>query len=324
MTWLRWDKGHARMVPVGAMLTDLNLQLPDGRMVAPLHKAPWLGEALPDDVPPLLTGLQGEWPCVPFGSSPEGSLAGDWAVSSPPPDPWPHGFAAHHAWQISSNGPSEAQAEILYPDGDPVHHLTRRVCGVAGSARVEIDLEIHMRRASTLPVGVHPVFRLPDRVGAARICPGRYERVYCYPGDTGGRPAFSASGPFRFDTLTDLDFDPLNLPYASRSETLLLLSGTDGSFALENRAEQYRLTLDWDARAFPSLMLWISNGGRLAHPWSGRHRALGVEPICSAFDLGSVISGEDNPLVRMGIKTAHSLRTDRPFRTRYGISVSAL
>ena len=324
MTWLSWDKGQARLARVGAMLTDLEFRLPDGRSVAPLHKAHWLAKELPVDVPPLLAGLQGEWPCVPFGFAPEGSLAGDWAVSSRSPDPWPHGFAANHAWQVSSAAPDEVQAEIVYPETDPVRRLTRSVRGVTGEAAVEIGLEIHMRREARLPIGIHPVFRLPAGVGQARLRPGVYERGYCHPGETGGSPAFSTPESFRFDALPEMGFDPLSLPYETPSETLLLLSGTDGHFELENLADQYRVALDWNARAFPSVMLWISNGGRLAAPWSGRHWALGVEPVCSAFDLGVAISGETNPLSREGIKTAQALRPDRVFETRYRISVAAL
>ncbi|MGB5869840.1 MAG: hypothetical protein WBH04_06550 [Albidovulum sp.] len=306
------------------MLTDLELDLPDGRSVAPLHKAPWLDEALPDGIPPLMTGLQGEWPCVPFGMSPQGALAGDWAGLSRLPDLWPHGFAANHDWHITVNDPQSLQARIAYPLADPVDHLTRQVRGVNGMAAIEIDLGIHMRRNAQLPIGLHPVFRLPVETGQARLCPGEYDQVFCYPGDTGGTPAFSRAAPFRFENLTGLGFDPMALPYPERSETLFLLSGTDGAFILENHAENYRVTLDWDALDFPSLMLWISNGGRCAPPWNGRHWALGVEPVCSAFDLGRAISTANNPLSNAGVRTSRMLTPDHPFNTRYSISIAPL
>lgn len=324
MTWLRWDSGRARLARRGAMLTDLEFDLPDGRRIAPLHKAPWLGEALPDGVPPLLADLQGEWPCVPFGMAPEGTLAGDWAGLSRLSDPWPHGFAANHDWEITPDGPQSVQAEIAYPATDPIHHLTRRVSGVSGKAAVEIDLGIHMRSKACLPIGLHPVFRLPTATGQARLCPGGYDQVFCYPGDTGGTPGISSPAPFRLEDLTGLGFDPMALPYPDRSETLLMLSGTDGTFTLENHAENYRVTLDWDASDFPSLMLWISNGGRSAPPWNGRHWALGVEPLCSAFDLGCSISAAENPLTKIGVQTSRMLTPDTAFYTRYSISVAAL
>ncbi|MFV1532490.1 hypothetical protein VW012_04950 [Phaeobacter sp. JH209B] len=306
------------------MLTDLEFDLPDGRRIAPLHKAPWLGEVLPNGVPPLLAGLQGEWPCVPFGMAPQGPLAGDWAGLSRMPDPWPHGYAANHDWRITPDGPQAVRADIAYPRTDPIHHLTRRVSGVSGKAAVDIALGIHMRRKACLPIGLHPVFRLPAATGQARLCPGVYDWVFCYPGDTGGTPGISRPAPFRLEDLTELGFDPVALPYPDRSETLLLLSGIDGTFALENHAEDYRVTLDWDAEVFPSLMLWISNGGRNAPPWNGRHWALGIEPVCSAFDLGCSISATENPLTKTGVQTSRMLTPDSPFDTRYSISIAAL
>ncbi|WP_068414788.1 hypothetical protein [Labrenzia sp. OB1] len=324
MTWLDWDSGRARLARCGAKLAELEVDLPDGRRVAPLHKAPWLGEDLPGNIPPLLAGLSGEWPCVPFGMAPKEPLAGDWSGLSPLPDPWPHGFAANHDWEISSAGSHALQAKITYPESDPVHHLTRQVRGVSGKAAVEISLGIHMRREASLPIGVHPVFRLPPETGQARLCPGDHDQVYCYPADTGGMPAFSRSAPFRIEDLTGLGFDPLALPYPERSETLLLLTGSDGRFSLENHVENYRVTLNWEPEVFPSLLLWISNGGRSAAPWNGRHWALGVEPVCAAFDLGTSVSAADNPLQRAGVRTVRTLTPDHPFTTNYSISVAAL
>lgn len=324
MTWLNWDRGRARLSKLGAMLSDLEFDLPDGRRVAPLHKAPWLDESLSNDIPPLLAGLQGEWPCIPFGMTPEEPLSGDWAGLSRLPDPWPHGFAANHDWQITSHDQQSLQARLDYPQADTVDHLTRRVRGVSGRTAVEIDLGIHMRRKAQMPIGLHPVFRLPVEMGQARLCPGIYDQVFCYPGDTGGTPAFSNTTPFRFEDLTELGFDPMALPYPEPSETLVLLSGTGGTVSLENHAENYRVTLDWDAEVFPSLMLWISNGGRGAPPWNGRHWALGVEPVCSAFDLGRLISTADNPLSKAGVRTSRMLTPDHPFNTRYSISVAPL
>lgn len=324
MTWLTWDRGRARLTSLGAMLTNFTAVLPDGREVSPLHKASWLEEQLPGGIPPFLAGLQGEFPCVPFGTAPRGPLARDWAGSFPSPDPWPHGFAANNNWQIAPDGPHAVRARITYPETEPVHRLSRCVRGVKGEAAVDIALGVHTRRKGRLPIGVHPVFRLPEKVGLARLCPGGYDQIFGYPGDNGGQPAFEYSSPFRFEDLTGLGFDPLTLPYAVASETLLLLSGTERSFALENHAENYRVSLDWDAQAFPSLLLWISNCGRRAAPWNGRHRALGVEPVCSAFDLGPSISVTDNLLTHAGVQTARMLTPDQTFTTGYRISVAPL
>ncbi|WP_455854068.1 hypothetical protein [Ensifer canadensis] len=74
---------------------------------------------------------------------------------------------------------------------------------------------------------------------------------------------------------------------------------------------------------FPSLLLWYSNRGRKAYPWDGKHLALGVEPVCSAFDLGPAVSSADNPLASPAAPTSLPFDSDQPFVTRYRISVEA-
>ena len=131
---LRWSHGTARVTAVGAMLTDAMFDLPDGRQINPLHKAPWLGQTLPADTPPLLAHLQGEWPCVPFGAPPDTPLTGAWEGLHPKPVRWPHGYGANHAWTLSQRTADNVTARIDYPDGGPVTSLTRHVSGRPGAA----------------------------------------------------------------------------------------------------------------------------------------------------------------------------------------------
>ena len=50
-------------------------------------------------------------------------------------------------------------------------------------------------------------------------------------------------------------------------------------------------------------LLWITNGGRTADPWQGRHVGrMGIEDVCSYFAIGLEAS-LDNPLVDRGIAT---------------------
>ena len=84
-------------------------------------------------------------------------------------------------------------------------------------------------------------------------------------------------------------FSRLPLPFDT--EELLLVTGHKGIARLTNRAEGYRVVIEWDPGVFPSMLLWISNRGRQYAPWSGRFLALGVEPVCAAFDLGYAHGG---------------------------------
>lgn len=72
------------------------------------------------------------------------------------------------------------------------------------------------------------------------------------------------------------------------------------------------------------MLLWMSNRGRRFAPWNGRHLALGMEPICSAFDLGPQVSAADNPISRAGTPTARRFTAGESFGTTYRIEVEAL
>ena len=115
--------------------------------------------------------------------------------------------------------------------------------------------------------------------------------------------------------------DPSTVPLVSHTEDLLQLLDVDGHAELHNLAENYRVSLDWNADQFPDLLLWFSNFGRKHSPWNGRHLALGVEPVCSAFDLGSQISSQPNPINARGKATAHVFRAGEVFETCYRVTI---
>ena len=69
-----------------------------------------------------------------------------------------------------------------------------------------------------------------------------------------------------------------------------------------------------DASLLPQTVFWMSNGGRHAAPWSGANRCLGVEDGCAYFTLGLGPSARRNDLNAEGIRTALTLRSDRPTR----------
>ncbi|WP_234187226.1 hypothetical protein [Shinella sp. NM-101] len=111
-----------------------------------------------------------------------------------------------------------------------------------------------------------------------------------------------------------------DVPFAEDIEDLLQLTGIDGGVALHYRDAGFRARLSWQKEHFPGLLIWYSNRGRTAYPWGGRHVALGVEPVASAFDLGPAVSTAANPLARAGTPTALAFAPDRPFLTRYRLS----
>ena len=118
--------------------------------------------------------------------------------------------------------------------------------------------------------------------------------------------------------------NPSALPLSQNTEDLLQLLDVRGHAELRNLREDYRVQLDWNADHFPDLLLWFSNYGRKHSPWNGRHLALGVEPVCSAFDLGSQISSSPNPINAHGSRTAHVFHGGEIFETRYRVTLDPL
>ena len=314
------------METLGAMLGPTLFVLPDGRQIAPFHIAPWFDRGEAAGEPGILQRLRGEWPCVPFGAASDRDAGDGWpgSVATDEPDPNPHGFAAGHHWHWLSSPDTELALAVDYPASHPVSRLERRVRPVPGLPAIDFELTMHVRAACSLPIGLHPTFRLPAEPGAMQLDINAAAAA-SFPGQVDVTSIF-APGQIVPDwhaiALTDgTVLDPSRLPLARHTEDLLQLLGADGRAVMHNLAENYRVSLEWNKEHFPSLLLWISNRGRQHAPWNGRHLALGVEPICSAFDLGTKISSAPNPLNALGYPTARSFHAGEVFVTRYRVSV---
>jgi hypothetical protein len=116
------------------------------------------------------------------------------------------------------------------------------------------------------------------------------------------------------------DITRLPLPYAA--EELVLVRGHRGCARLENLDDRHTVTLSWDPKIFPGCQVWLSNRGRTIYPWNGRFLALGIEPVCAAFDLGMRVSQhKGNPLWMSGTSCTTALDPDHPLDTTYRIAV---
>lgn len=248
-----------------------------GRTVRPLAAPPWdRPPELTGDKPPAphLTVLGGEWPCVPFGRSTA--------------DPTKHGFGTDHHWRLDRADATSAALFIDYPREHPVARLERGIRLSEDAPRVDLSLTIHARRATTLPVGLHPILALPRSTGALRLRPAPHGRVRTAP--AGLAPATS-----RLVADQDIGADGMALCQdgsrlcfwdqpGPQSEELILIRDCAGALRAENRAEQYHTSLTWDATALPHLLIWIANPGLARDPRLPGFRGLGAEPVASYFD----------------------------------------
>ena len=324
---LTWDGGSVTMESLGGMVAPLRLRLADGRWVEPLHIAPWVGDLLPPDAPGILRGLRGDFPCVPFGTGDPGPLAPRWSDIPHAAEGPPHGAPANSDWQI------EAQADALhahftYPDDSPITALQQHI-RPGGPGRVRLSLTVHPRRDCHLPIALHPIFRLSATPGGTRLSPGQPGPVWTHPSHSGDDPCPLVPDQIAHDLAhlaarTGEALDYTALPLAIAAESRLLLPQASGPFTLLHSPENWSVTLDWDRTILPSVMLWVSNHGRPAAPWNGRHIALGIEPCAAAFDLGTAASIGQTPLTRAGVKTAVELQARKPLTIHHTISVKPL
>ncbi|MEO9896610.1 MAG: hypothetical protein ABJD13_15595 [Paracoccaceae bacterium] len=321
---LRWDKGQVTMQPRGAMLQGLTIELQNGRTVSPLHTAPWVGTPEAKTLDGLIQGLSGEWPCIPFGVPQEGQPP-EWCAPEGWEDPFAHGYAAHHDWDVSLDE-AGLEANIRLPIDHPIQSIRRRVQPIQNG--IELDQWVNPRRDCTLPIGLHPVFALPDDPGRMSLdIPGATSLMSHpetpQPDPTPVKPNAISSNLSCVQGEGDETLDFSLLPRPENSETRLLVLGGTGQVSLTDRMTGDIFSLTYDAKIFPFVMLWISNKGRSTAPWSGRHLALGIEPVCAAFDLGTSVSTTANPLRSKGFDTAYEFKSGQRFHTRYQIKAQA-
>jgi hypothetical protein len=324
---IAWAHGMASVQSLGGMLGPVTFLLPDGRQVSPLHVAPWFDAPDRKAQPPILQELRGEWPCVPFGADVPRNLPEGWSANGESYDQpgVPHGHSSNVEWEFTEVSPERIEMTCEYPDVHPIRRLTRVIAADTKAPALEITLKVEVHRHCHLPIGLHPTLRLPLE-GQARLVPPRFREGRVFPLDVEPGQGLLAPGA----TFVSLDRLPgrngghqslLDLPLPENTEELVQLCGVDGGFGLRHPGG-WTVTLDWNREHFPSTLLWVSNRGRAYAPWNSRHVALGVEPVCAAFDLGTAVSTARNPISAGGTATAYEFHPDRAFVTRYRIGAS--
>jgi hypothetical protein len=324
---LAWEFGVVSVERRSAMLAPALFVLPDGRQIAPFQVAPWFCEPIAQELQGLMPRLRGDWPCVPFGFDIDRQGFDEWPPSrATGAIDEGHGFGANHDWTLSDDSPGALSLFIEYPQAHPIASLDRRITPDPTGPAVDIELTVHPRRDCRLPIGVHPTFRLPATPGSFEIELDAGTDVATFPGDLDasaifepGRFAPAAAIPLKRGGTRDIR----RVPFDEQTEELVQVLRGSG-VTLGNHVERYAINLAWSADEFPSFLLWFSNRGRQLDPWRGRHLALGVEPVCSAFDLGTAISSSPNPLNARGIRTAQDFVAGKSWTARYRIAVEGL
>lgn len=331
-----WAHGEFTVVRVGAMCAPATFKLSDGREVQPFAVAPWNDDGTEAfaELPTLLKRLRGEWPCIPFGMpEPRSDLPSAWTPKGEAEvglGEWLHGPGANLPWDVIKQGDGYVHLALEYPEAHPIATVERRIVGDPSRSRLTFDLIITPRRDCRLPIGVHPVLRLPENPGAARLILDGARAAHTYPVDA--EPGVSQlPHARRFNKLAKAEWadgeelDLTSHPLSRRTEEIVLVSVSVGRAQLENHEEQYLVSVEWDVSAFPCCNLWISNRGRGYYPWNNRFQALGIEPVLAPFDLGvDVAANGAKPLRDAEVATFQQFRAGQRWSTSYSIEVKPL
>lgn len=289
---------------------------------------PFWGPVFLNSEDAFLRSLQGDFFCAPFGAPQAPVLPGpDWKGPWKPMQgmgDWQHGASSHLKWKVDCVENEEVILS-LFPSGvRGIRHITRKI-GVANGI-LQITDSVYAETEMCIPIGIHPILRLPSE-GEAKLHMPEFQECRTYPGDVDQSSVFVpdvACAPTSVPCRNGEILDATRLPLVADTEELLWLGTvSEGRLCLENRAEQYEVELCWDSGMLPNCLLWYSNRGRKSEPWNGQNLCLGVEPIASAFDLGPEICCAQNPLSRRGFSTAARLKAGEN-EFRHSIALRAL
>lgn len=290
-----------------------------GRKISMLHKAPWLGEKMPEDAAPHLGGLAGDFFCAPFG---------DASADGAPTHGWPANATWTHLGTERRDGETIARLrldrkamgadlvkELRLVDGHPFLYQRHVFTGGA---------------ADGMAAANHAMVSLPNG-GQLSFSPKRWwetPQIPLEPDPARGRSQLACPAkseiPTRFPLAAGGEADITRYPFAARHEDFIAGVEAEGSplgWTTVAREKEGDLFVSLrNPKRLPMTMLWFSNGGRDYAPWSGRHvGCLGVEEGLNRAMLGDSLARIPHPLDAAGVPTGLTLVPRRTVEVRHVI-----
>ncbi|MEM7489215.1 MAG: hypothetical protein AAF390_08840 [Pseudomonadota bacterium] len=306
--WVACETGGGRLAFDPAQGNLRRLVLPvDGREIEPLHTAHWVGDPVPEGMPPVEARLAGDFLCAPFGETGKDSVP-------------PHGWPANVAWDVT---PAPGRLDAL---------LRREVRGARISKRLILSEDTPILYQEhwisggdgPLTVAYHPMIRCAAGARAS-YSPKRTALTPATPLEPGRNAlTYPASGPLDVFPGADRPVDLHDLPIGRGTEDFVTLVEAEGRnlgwTALLREAEDDLIVVLKDARTLLVTMLWHSNGGRDYAPWDGCHDGvLGIEDGCAAGIADPHAAAGPNPVAATGVATALTLAPGRTHRIAQAI-----
>lgn len=304
----------------GAQLSDVAFTVDDGRVITPMHTAPWGAEDLPADIAPSLEVLRGDFLCAPFGAS--DVIAGEGRG---------HGLTANGAWRLTRQ---QGGVLSLRLDGAVMGATVEADFAVRAGQRVVYQAHRFIGGEGRLPIGHHAMLRAePDLLlgfGPWTWAGTPPEPVEVPPAGRSALAYPQVISDLHAARLADGDTaDLTRYPFASDHEDIWMLtadrSRVFGWTAVTSPAGGWVWFALKDPKVLPATVLWLSNGGRAYPPFSSRHRGvIGLEEVCSYFHLGHAASIADNPVAARGTPTAVTLSPEATLTIRYAFGLAAV
>jgi hypothetical protein len=220
---------------------------------------------------------------------------------------------------------------LHYPADSAIVAVRRTISGVPGRPELALSLTVTARRSASTSLGLHPILRLPERLGSLRLSVP-FEEGWTYPGTV--PPGRAAARPGRrFASLhqvpgpggpIDLARLPLTASDGEPHEDFVQLCRVRGPVTAAYLDEGAAARITWDTEVLPSVALWLSDRALPGPPWNGAYRGLGVEPVAAAFDLPDEVSTSANPIADSGTPTSVRLDPGRPLRLDYRLTALPL
>ena len=315
---LRWSHGEATIVTTSAMLTDATFRLPNGPF-KPFARAPWVGTVDDPSIVGHLRVLAGDFVGLPFGTGGrQAPNLPEWsALMTQSPKGTIHGPVAHEEWTIVSGDDRTVTLALDYEPHSAVRRVERTITAREGSPALDFSMRIFARHKATMSAGLHPNFRLPENPGRLELKLD-FQFGLTHPGQTavGDSQEFSSlSSVPRNGERVDMS----HIPLSPRTDKNVLLCGATGPLTGIYLDEGAGFELDWDRDLLPSLMIWHTDGGIGGEPWNNQFRAVGLEPLASAFDLHTDVSSGPNPINKRGIRTSIDIDPAKPLEVKHSI-----
>jgi hypothetical protein len=273
-----------------------------GREVNPFYTAPWWNEVLPPGTSEVIRVLRGDFFCLPFGN-----------------DPLPHGKTANDAWRfdgVSSEGQSRELS--LSMDLGPEEGRVRKRVRIIEDEPVIYQEHVVSGCPGPLPLGHHPILKLPDRPGAGFLdmSPPVTGFTAPLPVEEPANGGYSSIAPkreitdrSRVPTERGTTVDLTRYPTPRGFDDLVCFVSDPGLpfvySAVSVPDEGWLYFQLKDPRVLAETVLWMSNGGRHYPPWSGRVvSVLGLEEVTAFFHYGREASLGPNFFRERGIPCA--------------------